>query len=178
MYKKVGLVLLLAGTVALPVYAHLTGAFANFLAIVYDDSTISKLHQEMDQTREEIEKLEQDLGITLPNDYRELLTIHNGMLLYSSYLAEVKYLSIEEIRQKYEEIQEFRFKHLDVEKNKDYPIALLMDVGYVMMKSSRIKNGFSNGAVVVGEIDEEETNMPFYTFLENTINTPFEYFWE
>ena len=58
MYKKVGLVLLLAGTVALPVYAHLTGAFANFLAIVYDDSTISKLHQEMDQTREEIEKLE------------------------------------------------------------------------------------------------------------------------
>jgi cell wall assembly regulator SMI1 len=127
---------------------------------------------------EEIEKLEQDLGIILPNDYRELLTIHNGMLLYSSYLAEVKYLSIEEIRQKYEEIQEFRFKHLDVEKNKDYPIALLMDVGYVMMKSSRIKNGSSNGAVVVGEIDEEETNMPFYTFLENTINTPFEYFWE
>src|SRR4051794_34973403 len=58
MYKKVGLVLLLAGTVALPVYAHLTGAFANFLAIVYDDSTISNLHQEMDQTREEIEKLE------------------------------------------------------------------------------------------------------------------------
>ena len=53
-----------------------------------------------------------------------------------------------------------------------------MDVGYVMMKSSRIKNGSSNGAVVVGEIDEEETNMPFYTFLENTINTPFEYFWE
>ena len=58
MYKKVGLVLLLAGAVALPAYAHLTGAFANFLAIVYDDSTISKLNQEMDQTREEIEKLE------------------------------------------------------------------------------------------------------------------------
>ena len=58
MYKKVGLILLLAGAVALPVYAHLTGAFANFLAIVYDDSTISKLHQEMDETREEIEKLE------------------------------------------------------------------------------------------------------------------------
>ena len=58
MYKKVGFILLLAGAVALPVYAHLTGAFANFLAIVYDDSTISKLHQEMDETREEIEKLE------------------------------------------------------------------------------------------------------------------------
>ena len=58
MYKKVGLILLLAGAVALPVYAHLTGAFANFLAIVYDDSTISKLHQEMDETREEVEKLE------------------------------------------------------------------------------------------------------------------------
>ena len=58
MYKKMGIILLLVGAVALPAYAHLTGAFANFLAIVYDDSTISKLHQEMDQTREEIEKLE------------------------------------------------------------------------------------------------------------------------
>lgn len=58
MYKKLGIILLLTGAVALPTYAHLTGAFANFLAIVYDDSTISKLHQEMDQTREEIEKLE------------------------------------------------------------------------------------------------------------------------
>ena len=58
MYKKLGIILLLTGAVALPVYAHLTGAFANFLAIVYDDSTISKLHQEMDETREEIEKLE------------------------------------------------------------------------------------------------------------------------
>ena len=58
MYKKIVLVLLLTVAVALPTYAHLTGAFANFLAIVYDDSTISELHQEMDQTREEIEKLE------------------------------------------------------------------------------------------------------------------------
>ena len=58
MYKKLGIILLLTGAVALPAYAHLTGAFANFLAIVYDDSTISKLNQEMDQTREEIEKLE------------------------------------------------------------------------------------------------------------------------
>ena len=41
----------------MPVYAHLTGAFAYFLAIVYDESTMEKLQQEMQQTKEEIEEL-------------------------------------------------------------------------------------------------------------------------
>lgn len=43
--------------VAVPAYAHLTGAFANFLAIVYDDSTIAKLQEDMEKTRVEIEML-------------------------------------------------------------------------------------------------------------------------
>lgn len=42
---------------ALPVYAHLTGAFADFLAIVYDESTIEQLQHDMEQTKEEIEEL-------------------------------------------------------------------------------------------------------------------------
>ena len=41
----------------LPVYAHLTGAFADFLAIVYDESTIEQLQSDLQQTREEIEEL-------------------------------------------------------------------------------------------------------------------------
>lgn len=127
---------------------------------------------------EEIEKLEQDLGIKIPDDYKEYLTIHNGMILYKSYLAAVEFLSIEEVRENYEKVQEDRFENLDIEKNKDYPIIELMDVGFVMMKSSRIKNGSSEGAIVVGEYDEEETNMSFNAFLENIIKTPFEYFWE
>ena len=85
-------------------------------------------------TEEEINKLEQDLGITIPDDYREFLTIHNGMILYSSYLLEVKYLSIDEIRQEYENVQDFRVKEeLYEERNKDYPIAELVDVNFVMM---------------------------------------------
>lgn len=55
----IGLVLLLAA----PVYAHLTGAFANFLAIVYDDTTISKLKDEMEQTKIEIEMLKPQVKI-------------------------------------------------------------------------------------------------------------------
>lgn len=49
----VGLVLLCA----VPVSAHLTGAFAKFLAIVYDDATISQLQHELDETKAEIEAL-------------------------------------------------------------------------------------------------------------------------
>ena len=58
MFKKIGFILSLSAVLALPVYAHLTGAFANFLAIVYDDSTISKLHEEVEQTKLEIEQLQ------------------------------------------------------------------------------------------------------------------------
>ena len=43
--------------VALPAYAHLTGAFANFLAIVYDEQTIEQLQEEMANTKREIEAL-------------------------------------------------------------------------------------------------------------------------
>lgn len=58
MFKKIGFILSLSALLALPVYAHLTGAFANFLAIVYDDSTISKLQEEVEQTKLEIEQLQ------------------------------------------------------------------------------------------------------------------------
>lgn len=57
MYKRL---ICLAGLCCLftfPVYAHLTGAFADFLAIVYDDSTIEKLQVDMEKTKEEIEEL-------------------------------------------------------------------------------------------------------------------------
>lgn len=43
--------------VAVPAYAHLTGAFANFLAIVYDEQTIEQLREEMANTKLEIEAL-------------------------------------------------------------------------------------------------------------------------
>ena len=57
MYKKIIIGCLLSVLVAVPAYAHLTGAFANFLAIVYDDTTISKLKEDMEKTRVEIEML-------------------------------------------------------------------------------------------------------------------------
>lgn len=57
MYKKIVIGCLVGMLVAVPAYAHLTGAFANFLAIVYDDSTIAKLQEDMEATRVEIEML-------------------------------------------------------------------------------------------------------------------------
>lgn len=42
---------------AMTASAHLTGAFASYLAIVYDESTIGNLTRELDDTKEEIEQL-------------------------------------------------------------------------------------------------------------------------
>ena len=57
MYKKVLAIVMCCCLLVVPVYAHLTGAFANFLAIVYDEQTISQLQEEMAQTKREIEAL-------------------------------------------------------------------------------------------------------------------------
>lgn len=57
MYKKVLALALVCCLVAVPTYAHLTGAFANFLAIVYDEQTIEQLREEMANTKLEIEAL-------------------------------------------------------------------------------------------------------------------------
>ena len=57
MYKKVLALALVCCLVAVPTYAHLTGAFADFLAIVYDEQTIEQLQEEMANTKREIEAL-------------------------------------------------------------------------------------------------------------------------
>lgn len=57
MYKKAGLMLALFLILATPVYAHLTGAFADFLTVVYDESTIEQLKEEMNATEQEIAEL-------------------------------------------------------------------------------------------------------------------------
>lgn len=45
----------------LPAYAHLSGAFADFLAIVYDESTIDGLKAEMAETKSQIEALQPEI---------------------------------------------------------------------------------------------------------------------
>lgn len=57
MFKKIVCILLILCTFTMPAYAHLTGAFAEFLAVVYDQNTMSKLRQQMEETKEEIEQL-------------------------------------------------------------------------------------------------------------------------
>lgn len=57
MCKRLLLITTLLLAMAVPTYAHLTGAFADFLAIVYDETTISTLHEELAQTRADIEAL-------------------------------------------------------------------------------------------------------------------------
>ena len=57
MYKKIVWILLILCAFTMPAYAHLTGAFAEFLAVVYDQNTMSKLQQQMEETKEEIEQL-------------------------------------------------------------------------------------------------------------------------
>ncbi|THF75757.1 coiled-coil domain-containing protein [Cohnella fermenti] len=43
------------------VYAHLTGAFAEYLATVYDESTTDKLREDLETTKQEIAKLAPEL---------------------------------------------------------------------------------------------------------------------
>ena len=57
MFKRIVWIVVIVFAIATPVYAHLTGAFVDFLAIVYDETTISELKQEMEQTKQEIEAL-------------------------------------------------------------------------------------------------------------------------
>ena len=57
MFRRSLLVGLLVFGICVPVSAHLTGAFADFLAIVYDDTTVSKLKEEMENTKLQIEEL-------------------------------------------------------------------------------------------------------------------------
>ena len=58
MCKRIVIICSICCCFALPVYAHLTGAFADFLAIVYDEQTIEQLQEELDDTRKEIEQLQ------------------------------------------------------------------------------------------------------------------------
>lgn len=51
------IVFVLCLAVALPVKAHLTGAFAEFLAVIYDEKTISNLKNQLDETEAEIDAL-------------------------------------------------------------------------------------------------------------------------
>ncbi|MGN1386518.1 MAG: hypothetical protein ACI4XS_07950 [Bacillus sp. (in: firmicutes)] len=62
MFKRWVLVGLFVLGISVPVSAHLTGAFADFLAIVYDDTTISKLKDEMENTKKQIEELKPKVG--------------------------------------------------------------------------------------------------------------------
>lgn len=58
MYKKIAIVFTICLFVYVtPVSAHLTGAFAEFLAVVYDKETIQELQQQMDNTKQQIEQL-------------------------------------------------------------------------------------------------------------------------
>lgn len=61
MGKRIVLGMIVAFSVMLPVYGHLTGAFADFLAIVHDRSTIDQLIEEMEETRQQIEELEPEV---------------------------------------------------------------------------------------------------------------------
>jgi len=57
MYKRILSSVALCLLIVTPVYAHLTGAFVDYLAVVYDDTTIEKLQQGMEETKQQIEEL-------------------------------------------------------------------------------------------------------------------------
>lgn len=58
MCKRIICIAGLCCLLGLPAYAHLTGAFADFLGIVYDESTIEKLQIDLQRTKTEMEELE------------------------------------------------------------------------------------------------------------------------
>lgn len=61
MGKRIVLGMLIAFSLMLPVYGHLSGAFADFLAIVHDRSTLDQLTGEMEETRRQIEELQPEV---------------------------------------------------------------------------------------------------------------------
>lgn len=61
MVKRISLILLFVSLLAAPVYGHLAGAFADFLAIVHDESTIDQLKDEMAETKRQIEQLQPEV---------------------------------------------------------------------------------------------------------------------
>lgn len=61
MGKRIVIGLICAFLFMLPVYGHLTGAFADFLAIVHDRSTLDQLTGEMEETRRQIEEMEPEV---------------------------------------------------------------------------------------------------------------------
>lgn len=58
MYKYIVIISVVMLLWVTPAKAHLTGAFADFLSIVHDESTINKLKEEMEKTEEQIAQLE------------------------------------------------------------------------------------------------------------------------
>lgn len=77
----VGAVLaVLIGTATFTASAHLTGAFADYLAVVYDDSTIDDLKMELSDTKEEIEELTPKVE-KLENEFTEQQALAIDQLL-------------------------------------------------------------------------------------------------
>ena len=128
-------------------------------------------------SEDEINLVEKELGITMPNDYRDFLLLHNGMTLFSSYLTSYTFFSLDEIRTNFLIVQK-DFKEEDLEPTKDYPIGEYPDVGYIMISDALVTKYSSQGAIYVGHILPEETEESFVSFVENVIKKTGEFFWE
>lgn len=126
---------------------------------------------------EEIKLLENELKIKIPNDIREFLLLHNGMILFKSYIVSYKFFSLNEIREHFPIVQEGR-EEVELKPNKDYPIGEYPDVGYVMIANEKIKNHSSQGAIYISHLIPEETEESFTSFIEKLIETSGEFFWE
>lgn len=126
---------------------------------------------------EEILGLEKELGIMIPQDYREFLMLHNGMTLFKSYLAEFTFFSLDEIRGNFSIVQNYREEE-ELDFIKDYPIGEFPDVGYIMIDDEKVTKNSSEGAIYVGHIIPEETKESFVSFVENIIEKTGEFFWE
>ncbi|NHN32537.1 hypothetical protein [Paenibacillus agricola] len=83
MYKRliIGLLLVLLWVGATNVYAHLTGAFAEYLASVHDESTTNKLKQEVDSIEAEIGELIPRMN-TKEKEYKLKQTVAVDKLLF------------------------------------------------------------------------------------------------
>lgn len=143
-----------------------------------DDKDVlrEECHFEGSATLEEIKLLEEELGVIFPSDYKEFLLLHDGMTLFSTYMVEYRFFSLDEIRAHHSLIQEERDE--DLGPSKDYPIGEYPDVGYIMMNTKRAKKKSSQGAIYIGHIMPEETEESFVSFVEKVIKNTGEFFWE
>lgn len=123
----------------------------------------------------EVEMFESEHDIKLPEDYKALLTLHNGARIYESIDEDgdklgdgLAIFSLDEIKE-YQEI-EYLSEH-------GIPIAHLLNDCYLILDTEKLKSGNPNYLCIMEFTELSSLNLNFEIFLDRYIISQGEVFW-